>query len=358
MSLADLFNSKEELISIDIGESSIKILELDMGGGRPKLLNIGVTPLSQDVFVNNIIKAPETVSEQIHTWIEANRIGDKRIVTAMPSSNVFTKRITMQKMGINELSNNIQFEAGNFIPHNIDDVKLDYHIIGESSANDYDVLVAAVKNEIIDSYLEALTLAGLEVAVVDVDYFALQNAFELSYPEHFSNTVALINIGARYSSINICRSGDSLFTGNIAVGGKLFTEAIREETGLSFKESEALKKNLDTSHEYYALAQDVIERNLDFASSEINRQLSFFWNASGADGRIDQIVLTGGCSQLPGMREELQEKTGVDTSFLDPFKGLEIGTDFEAAYLEELKPYMAICVGMGLRQPGDKLIPD
>lgn len=358
MGLKDLFTKGEALISIDIGLSGVKLIELDASSDVPQLVNIAAQPFAADVFNNNVISKTEVVSEAISGMLEANAIGDQRAVVAMPGPSVFTKRVSMPKMSPAELTTNVQFEAGNFIPHNVDAVKIDYHVIGEKGKNNLDVLVVAVKSEIVASFVECLSLAGLEAAVVDVDYFALQNCFEISYPELIDKTVTLIDIGARYSSINICKAGQSLFTGDLAIGGRLFTDVIAQETGVSPEEAEKIKKDKHASGVDQEVVHDVIDRKIEYVASEFNRQLSLFWNASGAEEGIDKIMLTGGGSLIPGLLEELSEKTGIECGLIDPFKGIECGEDFDSSYLEELKPSMAVCIGMGIRHPGDKEIPD
>ena len=358
MNLRKLFQKSESLVSVDIGSGSVKIVELDLSGAKPRLVNIAISPLSADIFTNNTITKPEKVSEKIAALLESNSINDKRAATAMPGPSVFTKKIKMPKLAMAELSNSVQFEAGNFIPHNVDAVKLDFHVIGEAGKNQLDILVVAVKNEIIESFVNTLALAGLETAVVDVDYFALQNVFELGYPELLSNTVALVNIGTRHSSINICRNGESLFTGNISLGGKQFTDAIAEGLGVQPSEAEDLKRNRHSNKTLQDAVQDIMDRNIEYVAGEFNRQLSFFWNASGADEGIDKIVLTGGGSLVPGLIEELAEKIGIECMMLDPFKGIECGSNVDQAFLKEISSTMSVCVGMGLRQPGDKEIPD
>jgi type IV pilus assembly protein PilM len=366
MDLKSLFRKRESLISIDIGSTGIKMVELDTSGVRPKLVNVGFSPIVGEIFSNNAITKPDKISEQITSLLEANSVADKRVCTAVPGPSVFTKKIKMPKLDLGELATNIQFEAGNFIPHNIDAVKLDYHIIGESGKNQLDVLVVAVKNEILDSLIECFSYAGLEVAVADVDCFAIQNMFELGYPEMTSKAVALINIGARYSSINICKNGQSLFTGDVPVGGKLFTDAIVEVMGVTADQAEGLKRkkkpangaNAAQNDAIAGAVQDILDRNIEYVAAELNRQLSFFWNASGAEEQIDSIMLTGGGSLVPGLAEELSEKTGINCTLMDPLRGVEKSSSFDAAYLAEIGPVMSVAIGMGIRQPGDKIIPE
>ena len=352
-----LFKKQESLISVDIGSTAVRLIELDVRGSKPALVNIGKTALTPDIFSGNIISRQEVVAEKLAGLLEANDISDKRAVVCVPGPSVFTKRIKMPRMDLDELRDNIFMEAGNFIPHNIEAIKLDYHIIGESGKNQLDVLVVAVKNEIIESFVNCLSLAGLETAVVDVDSLALQNIFEMSYPERMESTVALINLGARYSSINICRRGEPLFTGDIPVGGRLFTDAIVSELGVSPEKAEEMKKNPAQNGAESELLQDILDRNVDYVAAEVNRQISFFWNASGSEEGIDSIMLTGGASVVPGLVEILAEKTGLKCSLMDPFRGIDCGDGIDKNYLAEIGPGVAVALGMGAREPGDRLIP-
>ena len=358
MGIFDFFSKAEALLAVDIGSSGVKMLELDLAGDKPRLVTLGFAPLAEEVFSNNLLGRPEPVAERLTQLLESNAVGDKRVVTAMPGPGVFTKRVTMPAAAPNELRSNIQFEAGSFIPHNIEEVRLDYHVIGSAGKGKIDVLVVAVKNEVIDSFSGCLSLCGLEAAVVDVDYYALQNMFELSYPEFVSGTTALVNIGARYSSINICRGGQSLFTGDITVGGKVFTEAIAQETGVALADAENVKRAFSKGQTTDEQVKEIIDRTVEQVASELNRQLSFFWNASGAEDGIERIMVTGGGALVPGLVEELREKTGVDCVVIDPFRGIEMGEEVDQQYLKELAPLMSICVGMGIRQPGDKETPE
>ena len=354
--LKNFFRKEESLVSVDIGASGIKLIELDLSESKPKLINIAHSPISGEIFVNNIITKSEKISEQITALLEGNAVSDKRAVTAMPGPSVFTKKIKMQKAPPAELASNVQFEAGNFIPHNIEAVRLDYHVIGDAGKNQLDILVVAVKNEIIDSFMTTLSLAGLETAVVDVDHFAVQNMFELGYPEELSKTVALINMGARYSSINICKDGKSLFTGDIPVGGKLFTDSLMTELSVAFDVAENLKKGKPAKDIDSNQAQEIIDKNIEYVASEFNRQLSFFWNASGAEEGIDKIALCGGGSLVTGLLGELSEKTGIECFMVDPLRGISIGEGFDAQFIKEISPLMGICAGMALRQPGDRIV--
>jgi type IV pilus assembly protein PilM len=312
--------------------------------------------LQTEVFANNQLKDEDLVSQKLTALMESNGISDKRAAIAIPGPSVFTKKIKMTKASPAELAVNVQFEAGSFIPHNIDAVKLDFHIVGESGKDQLDILVVAAKSEVIDSFTECLALAGIDTAVVDVDYFAVQNCFELGYPEMLSKTVALINMGARYSSITICRDGESLFSGDISLAGKLFTEAIMQELGCDAETAERLKVNPSSSENAQAI-QDALERKVEYVATEFNRQLSLFWNATGEAGGVDKILITGGGALVPGLCEEIQEKTDIECEMLDPLRAVEFDDGFDVSYLKQVAPFMAVALGLGVREPGDKEIP-
>lgn len=349
---------QESFIALDIGSSAVKLLELDLSGAKPKLINIGVQPLPAEVFANNMIAQTDVVAEKINALLESNEIAGKRVVVAMPGPSVFTKRIQVQKMSRKELAENIQFEAGNYIPHNVEAVRLDFHVIGAAGKNQLDVLLVAVKNEIIDSFLDTLGVANLEAAVVDIDYFAVQNMYELAHPELLDKTVALIDVGSRFSGINICRGGLSLFCGDVSVGGKSISDEIADSTGLPFDEAEKLKIKNTKESEHYSAVVEIIDRSTEQMASELNRQLSFFWNAAGADEGIDKIMLSGGSALLPGLIEELSTKTGIECALLDPLAGIECGSSFESGFLSEIALRMSVGVGLALREPGDKIYPE
>jgi type IV pilus assembly protein PilM len=353
------FLKKEEsLVAFDIGASSIKLLEIAMKGSRPQLVNIGVAPLNGEIFSSNAITDPAKVGEQIGLLKEANNINGKRVAVAVPGPSTFTKHIRVPKMDLDELRDHVTMEASNFIPHNINAVRLDFHILNPIGKNQLEILVVAVKNEVVDSILNAFEVAGLEVGVIDVDSFAVQNTFEMAHPELLSKTVALINMGARYSSINICKEGVSLFAGDVPLGGRHFTEAVSDSTGLSQKDAEKLKITRDKKSPHFAALKDALERHAQYVASELNRQLSFFWNAAGGDQGLDAIYVTGGGGEIPSLLEEISEKTGVHCERLSPLKALECSTDFSASFLEEVAPVMGVSVGLALRIPGDRLVPD
>lgn len=355
-SILKLFASQEALVAIDIGGHSIKLVELDTSDEKPVLVTLGCAPTSPDVFSQYAISRTDKLGEIIRTLYQGCNLAAKRIVTAAPGPSVFTKQIKMAKMKLDELRTNVQFEASNFIPHSLDAVRLDFHVIGPTGKNQLDILVAAAKNEIVDGLLGAFGAADLEVAVVDVDAYALQNAFETNYPEELQSTVAVLNVGMRYTTVNICKGGQSLFSGDIGVGGKQFSDGLVEALGVSAEEAEMFKRGHAREHPRAGEAEQLLGAAVGQAANEINRQLSFFWSAAGAEDGIEKILVSGGGAQLSGLLEEIGEKTGISTAPFDPLREITVAPEVDSALLAEVRSSLAIAIGLGVRQAGDRIL--
>ncbi|RMD85621.1 MAG: type IV pilus assembly protein PilM [Candidatus Dadabacteria bacterium] len=349
-----MFKSKQKtFIGLDIGSSSVKMVELDCSGAKPALLSMNMASIPGNAFLNNAVSNKEVVAEKVHSVIGNRNIEELAAVVAMPAPSAFTKKITLPDMDPGELKATIEFEAGSYIPHGLDAVRMDYCILGKKESGEFEVLLVAVKNEIVDSFLDVMARAGIEVGVIDIDYFALQGAYEVSYPDLIDKTVALIDIGARFSFINICKLGKSLFTGNISVGGLELTHEIARTLGIELNDAEAIKKTLKDG-DYDEELTEVVQQNRSSLVSELDRQIRLMWNASGADEDIDHILLSGGGAQVPGIAEELLARTGIPTEIMDPLKGISIGGDFDIEYINEMRHIVGIAVGLALRRSGDR----
>lgn len=358
MGLAGLFSrAPERLLAVDVGAHSVKLMELDVAGERPQLLSVAERTFASEVFSGNALSGRATVASTLQDVLTDLGQSTSMVATAVPGPSVFTKRTKLPRQPLKELHSTIQFEAGNVIPHNIDAVHLDYHILGLTGKDQVEVLVVAVKNEVIDGFVDTLADAGLTPAVVDVDVFALQNAYELLFPEDVEKTVALVNVGHRYSGVNICRNGMPLFTGDISSGGRAFTEGLAAALGIGLQEAEELKCKGVRGAANEEIAQ-AFGQQLDALAAEINRQLSFFWSASGAEGGIDKICLSGGGARVDGLPEVLQEKTGIECVRFDPFERCELGEEVDAQDVRTLGPSMAVAFGLAVRQVGDREVPE
>ena len=229
-------------------------------------------------------------------------------------------------------------------------MKLDYEILGQSGKN-LDVLVVAVKKELLESLESCLALSGLEAAVADVDFFALHNIFELNYKDTLdrSKAYALVDVGQRYSSVVITRSGIPLFVGDISVGLKQLEEQLSVKLGLGLSQCREAVQSFSFSPEMELVVSDFIGQ----ISNEISRQLSFFASASGVESALSGIFISGGAALLPGFVESLEAKAAIKCSQLNPLKEIAISEHIDKAYVEKVFPLLAVAIGLGMRSSGD-----
>lgn len=351
-------SGSEPLLAIDIGSSSIKVMELDVIGDKPRLITMGSAPTPAGAVNNNMVVRPDLVATQIRSIISSNDMTSKKAVVAVPGPSAFTKKISTGVTSLKEFKNNIIFEASNYIPHKIENVFLDYQILRTNGRSSMEVLLVAVKNEIVQSFVDAVEQAGLEPTIVDIDYFALENMFDLNYPEERNRTLALVNIGARFTSVNIVQDGNSLFTGDVSVGARMYNDALCDQLGCDVVDAENAKcGRIPESMNHEAVRdtmQQIIEKTTDHITTELQRQIGFFWNAAATDRTIEEIYLCGGGVQVPGFVSALQEKLGVSTKVIETLRNIECSDGIDADYLAELAPSMGVGVGLALRRLGDK----
>lgn len=349
-------NNKEQapVLALDIGSHSIKALEFDPNSQERKLLSAGMAYTPEGAFSDNVISDPEAIGKTIKDIVESNGIVAKKVATAVAGPNCFSKVISTGVQEPAELEANISFEASNVVPFNLEDIHLDYQVLRRKSPTALEVLLVAVKNEVVRGYLSAIEAAGLEPVIVDIDSYSLANMFEQNYPEDVDKMVALVNIGSKFTSVDIVRKNKVMFKGEVTAGGAQYTKALAETLQVSEIEAEDIKKGTTTEGIDPMLVRETIEKVTGNVASELERQIGFFWNAAEAKRPIDIIYLTGGGSLTPGLREELSIKTGVECNMMDSFKSLKGLESFEEAYLKQIGPLFSIGVGLAGRQMGDK----
>jgi type IV pilus assembly protein PilM len=351
--LGKLFRREGRYVSLDIGSSSLKLLEVEGTSTELTIRSVGYAPLPPSAIQNNMIVEPDGVAGVIRGLLRKAGISSSEAVTAVPGPAVIIKKLQLPTQSPNELENSVLFEAGNFIPESLENVNLDYMVTDVlEKERQFEVLLVAVKRDIINSYTNTLQLAGLEPAVVDVDYFALENMYELNYPPSENQVVALVNIGARYSCMNILRGGRSTFTGDVPVGGKEFNDALVRNLGVTAAEAESIKLGSHPAHPVDQV-EPVLQPVKEFLAEEIHRALSFFWTAA-TDEQIGSILLSGGTSRVPGLVNLLSERLEVPVHIVNPLTNVTFGHGVDRAALERDAPSFAIAIGLGVRRPGDK----
>ncbi|MGH7790814.1 MAG: type IV pilus biogenesis protein PilM, partial [Thermodesulfobacteriota bacterium] len=229
-----MFLGKKEVVGLDIGSNSIKLAELKETKKGYQLKNIGETLLPPEAIVNKVITNRDAVSEAIYSLIEELRVKTKNAVISISGHSVIIKKVSIPKMSEKELREAVPWELEQYIPQNIEDVNYDFQILpGQTPEGNMDVLIVAAKKDITNDYINVVNDAGLNPVVVDVDVFALENMYEANYPES-GGVVALVNIGASVTNINILKNGVSVFTRDITTGGNQFTELIQKEFDVGY----------------------------------------------------------------------------------------------------------------------------
>lgn len=347
-----LFGKKKSVAGLDIGSSSIKIVELDGKMNSLSLQALGFENLPGDTVIDGQIMELNTVSESISNICKDHQIKCNQFVTGVSGHSVIIKNIVLPPMSREELEESIDWHAEEHIPFDLSDVTLDYHVTAEG-AEATQVLIAACKRERIDNLKQSIQLSGHQPVVIDVDTFALQNCYEVNYQPDDSQVVTLLNIGASTMNINIVQGTRSLFTRDITIGGSQFTDVLQKNLGISFQHAEALKRGVMTDVEdaEEKAIEPLMNNVMEMVAMEIQKTFDFY-RATADDGGlpVQKILISGGGSKLAGLREGLSERLELPVEILDPFRQIKVDTrKFDPDYLSEIMPEMAVAVGLALR---------
>ena len=341
-------------LSIDIGSSAVKVLEARETSGALIVSGVGYASLPPTAVQNNSVVEPERVAEVIAATVRRIEPRTRHVVTVVPAPAVIVKKIVLPVQDAQNLEAAVMVEASHLIPESLDHVNLDFQVLDWlDDGSKAEVLVVGAKKEIISSYVNAIAGAGLETVVVDVGHFALENMFELNYDSAPGKVVGLVDVGARYTSINILEDGRSTFTGDVPAGGAEFNDLLMRQLGVSFQEAELIKAGGQVREYGPVEAEPIISSAIEFLIEEIQRNLSFFWTAA-TEEPLSAIYLSGGSAAVPGFAAQLSRRLGVPVELVDPFRRLGIDGRVDQNLIRENGPAFAVCVGLATRQPGDK----
>jgi type IV pilus assembly protein PilM len=349
---------KKAVVGLDIGSSTVKAVELRPAGKGFKVSAFAVEPVPPDSIVDGAIIDGGAVADAIRRAFDQQPFKTKEVAASLSGNAVIVKKITLPIMTDSELSESIYWEAEQYIPFDIQDVNLDYQILDAGTNADgqgtMDVLLVAAKKEKIADYTGVISQAGRVPVLVDVDAFALQNAYEANYGLEAQSVVVLLNAGASAININILAGGQSVFTRDISLGGNTYTEAVQKELNLPFESAERAKKGEAVEGVSFDDVKPVLHAVTENALLEIQKTFDFF-KATASSDRIDRILLSGGGSVVDGFAGALEERFGAPVEIFDPFKRIS----FEAHRLgiedtERLGSTAAVAVGLALRRMGDR----
>ncbi|MFB3126171.1 MAG: type IV pilus assembly protein PilM, partial [Candidatus Acidiferrales bacterium] len=334
------------MVGLDIGSSSVKVVELKKSRESYELVSVGLEPLSPETVVDGAIIDALTVSSSIDRIYTSQKVKNKNVATSVSGHSVIIKKVTLPALPDDELWDQVYADAGQYIPFDIADVSLDYQVLGASPTGDaLEVLLVAVKREKINNYQSALI--GRTLALVDVDAFALQNAFEVNYEPDPDMTVALLNIGASVMNINIVRGGAPLFTRDVSVGGNQYTDALQKELELSFEDAENLKRGQAMPGVSEEQKSAVLRSVSEILVLEIQKTFDFFRATAGAE-LISHLYAAGGAARTPGLLDMLREEFQMPVDELDPFRRITYNpAKFSDEYIQEIAPRLSVCVGLG-----------
>ena len=347
-----LFKRKKQLVGLDIGSSNVKLVELK-GGGKGKsfqLENLGIEPVPPQSIVDGGIMDSFAVSEAIRNLFDRLNVKNTKVAIAVAGNGVIIKKITLPKMSIEELNDQIRFEAEQYIPFEIDEVNIDYEIVDSSEEDQMDVVLVAAKKDVISDYTSVVVQAGLEPVVVDVAAFALQNAYEYNHAINDDTITALVNIGASSTNINILLGNKSLFWRDLSVGGSLYTQNIQKELGIDFDSAESLKKGNNVEGITFDSVIPIIDQTSQELIGEFLKTFEFF-KATSQYSTIDKIVLSGGAAKTHGLDKMLEEKSGVGVQIFNPFDNVKVDESvFDPEFINDVSTMVSIAVGLSLRK--------
>ncbi len=345
-----MFFSGKSTIGLDIGSGYLKIVQLKDTKSGYELELFDMLPLPPELIVDGAIIDSLRVVDSLKELARKAKIKSKDAVISMAGhSSVIIKRVALPEMSEEELYESIKFEAEQYIPFDIEDVNLDFQILGpKEEPGQMDVILVAVKRDIINEYLSVVKESGFNCQIVDVNSFALENIYEVNYEIESGKNIALVNIGASTINMNILKGGTSVFTRDSAVGSNLHTEVLQREFNLTYDVAERLKRGETVENISPQDAFSVMELASEEIIGEVNRSLEYFHED------INEVVLSGGCAIVKDFPRLLAEKIGVETKVMQPFKNIKIPKKFDATYIEEVAPIFAVSAGLALRRPADR----
>lgn len=340
------------LVGTDLSSSSIKMVELaDAGQGMYRLERYATEPLPRESVVDGNINDLEAVSEALKRCHKRLGTSVKNVALALPTAAVISKKLLVPAgQSEEELQIQVEAEANQYIPFSLDEVNLDFQVLGPApaSAEDVEVLIAASRKEKIEDRVAAAEGAGLKPVVMDVDLYAAQAAFELmdASSGHGVRNVAMIDIGASVMSVNVMREGQSIYLREQPFGGNELTQEIERKFGLSPEEAEIAKRAGGLPDDYES---DLLEPFIDKMSLEITRALHFFFSST-PHNEIAQIVLCGGCAAIPGIDAAVARRTQVATAIANPFAHMQVSPKIKARSLAQDAPSLVVACGLALRR--------
>jgi len=343
-----LFGRKKTTVGLDIGSGLIKVAVIDHSKGEPELVRVAIVPLLADAIVEGEVMDTTIVAEAIQGAIAAAGVKTKQVVTAVGGRDVIIKKIQIERVKEQQARELMRWEAEQHVPFDMESVELDFQILDpDDEGMDMSVLLVAAKRELIESKMRVLTDAGLEPSLVDVDAFALHNAFEINYPDAMQGVVALVNIGHEVTNINILDNGVPILTRDLTVGTRRFREDLQRERGLNGDQAEDLLRGYDRTPDLDA----VLDSRGEEIAVGIERAIAFLASSSRTGGQVETVFLSGGGSRIPGIAGMLGDRLRLRVEHANPLANLRVRDGaLESLVTDEVAPLLMLPIGLALRQ--------
>jgi type IV pilus assembly protein PilM len=353
VSLGSLFGqSNPPLVGVDISTSGVRLVELvDAGKGELRLERYASEPLPRGTVVDGNIENIEAVSEAVLRVWKKSGSKARHVALGMPPAAVITKKIILPAgLAEDQLEVQVESEASQYIPFALDEVSLDFDVIGPApnGPDDMEVMLAAARREKVEDRVAIAEAAGLSAAVMDIESYAARAALQRAVGEAPEQIVALFQIGAQATHISVLQNGETIYEREQPFGGNQLTQDIVRAYGLSFEEAETRKKSGDLPDNY---RNDLLTPFLENAALEVTRAIQFFYTSTPYT-RIDQIYLAGGCALLPGLLDIIGGRTRIATSVVAPFAGMQLGAGVREQQLRNEAPGYLVACGLALRRFG------
>ena len=347
-----LKRKKPAILGLDISSTSVKLLELTQDGDTYRVQSLAIEPLPDNAVVDKNIQDVEAVGQTIQKAISRSGTKAKNAAVAVSGSAVITKIINMPKdLSDNELEAQIEMEADQYIPYPLEEINLDFEVIGESENDpeNVDVLLAASRSENIELRSAALSLGGLTPKIVDVEAYTIENSSKLIAHQIENDgedkIIAVIDIGATMTSLNVVKNNQLIYTREQSFGGKQLTEEIMRRYGLAYDEAGRLKKEGGLPDNYI---QEVLEPFKETIAQQVSRFLQFFYT-SGQHNSVDLIALAGGCASIPGIAELVESQLDTPTVIANPFVKMSLASKVNPQALSNNAPSLMIACGLAMR---------
>lgn len=340
------------IVGLDIGAHSIKVCELSGSPGKLKVERFGIYTLSEAAIIEDEVQKPDEITEGIVEALSQAGIKSKLVCMGLYGPNTMTKRLNTPEGTKEEIEDHVMWEAEQYITFGADESMIDFHIIGENEGGGKDTLVAAAKNELIESFQELLTPAKIEPKIVDLNVIAVSNVFEEVAGDNideYSTGTLILDFGAQSTKIIVYKRGGPIFTKEIPIGGSLITEEIQRQMGVSYEEAEDLKTTPDDNGNLPEEILNIINSQVDQQIAEVKKNINFYITQGSAE-KVNYCFVTGGSSLLPGLVEKLSDVAGLPVERLDIFSRIKIDDRKMNQNLDQLAAIAPTVIGLAMRK--------